>query len=386
MKKKVFTNKFIANLDKFGQEQVSKYIKNLNEENTHLSSLLEGIGFSLFEISLDGKIIYLNRQAQKMILYSIKKVKGKQFASLNIDMSLKIIFNQALVSNIVRNEDIFLSKEKNSRFKVNSFPKVVAGKIESFIFTIQNETESGHKRQKYLQEKSMESLAMLTAGVAHEIKNPLGALDLHVQLIERFIKNKNIKDKQELSDLVQVLSEEIHRLNEIVNSFLFSLRPIKAQKKLENLNDIISEVIKIFRPVAEKDDILVTFDKEKNLKNIPLDKNHIKQSLINIIQNSINAKDKNKKNHFIKLLTFSNKLNTGLIIRDNGVGIDKKDLPNIFNPFFSTNNLGTGLGLTIVYKIIKENGGEITVTSQKNIGSEFKINFRLKANAFLLGK
>ena len=386
MKRKTFKNKFIANLDKFNQEQISKYIQDLTDEKRHLSSLLEGLGFALFEISPKGKLIYLNRQAQKLIQMPREKVTHKEFSSLDIDTSLKLVFNQTLSGNVVRGEDISLARDKNLRFEVNSFPKVVAGKIESFIFTIHDETEHNSKRQKSLHDKSIASLALLTAGVAHEIKNPLGALDLHVQLLNRFVKDKSIPDKSELFDLTQVLSEEIHRLNDIVNNFLFSVRPLKSQKKPENLNEIVTEVIKIIQPEIDKKKMKVTFEPEEALDSLPLDKNYLKQCLINIIQNALHAVDNNKEEPVLELKTSKDKKKVSLNIKDNGVGIEEKDLDNIFDPFFSTKNKGTGLGLTIVYKIIKDHQGDILLTSEKGKGTEFQIDFPLAASQFLPGK
>ncbi len=382
MTKKSFKDKLLANLDKFDREQISKYIQILDDEKNHLSSILEGISIALFEISLDGKIIYLNKQAQKLIQMPFEKVKDRDFLSLNIDVSLKLIFSQTLSGNAIRGEDIMLVSDKNSHFVVNSFPKVIDKKIKSFIFSIQDETESSNKKHKSLHDKSIASLALLTAGVAHEIKNPLGALDLHVQLIERFIKNKAIPDKKELFDLTEVLGEEIHRLNEIVNNFLFSVRPIKAIKKPENLNSIIKEVIKIIKPEIDKKKIIINFD-ESPLESIPLDKNYIKQSLINILQNAMHAIDENKKIYLIQIKTFMHDKSIVLKIKDNGVGIDDKNLKNIFDPFFSTKSKGTGLGLTIVYKIIKEHHGEIFLTSKKGKSTEFNIKFPLKPNRFI---
>ena len=382
MTKRGFKNKALISVNKLNGEQISKYIQLLDDEKNHLSSILEGLGFAVFEILLNGEVNYLNRQAQKLIQIPLEKVKNRNFLSLDIDASLKLIFNQTLAGNVFRGEHITLIGNNDSHFVINSFPKVIDKKIKSFIFSIADESEYSHKRQKSLHDKSIASLVLLTAGVAHEIKNPLGSLDLHVQLVKRFIRDKSIPDKNELFDLVEVLSEEIHRLNEIVNSFLFSIRPIKANKKPENLNNVVKEVIKIVKPELDKKKIIINFE-EGSIESIPLDKNHIKQSLINILQNAMHAIDKNKKNHFISMKTLMHDKNVLLKVKDNGVGIENSDLNNIFDPFFSTKSKGTGLGLTIVYKIIKEHRGEIAVTSNKGRGTEFSIHFPLKPNQFL---
>ena len=215
----------------------------------------------------------------------------------------------------------------------------------------------------------MASFTTLAAGVAHEIKNPLGSISIYVQLIEKIIKKNMDNDCQcynEFRDYCNIIKEEISRLEDTINSFLFSVR------KLENNN------IKID----------IKFDIENLI--LKIDEKYIKQCLINIIQNSIDSIIEKKKhnksdenNILIKLKLLDN---YALIsIKDTGIGIKEEELSKIFEPYFTTKRNGTGLGLTNVIRIIEAHNGSFNIESKYGFGSEaiIKLPLMLENQKFL---
>ena len=152
--------------------------------------------------------------------------------------------------------------------------------------------------------------------------------------------------------------------------FLFAVRPMDIELMLGSINDVIMDLVTFLSPEADEKRIEVRTDLERFLPRVELDARYMRQSLLNIVENAFSAMPGGGT------LTISTKL-TGdyvtLCIRDTGTGIDPEHLEKIFEPYFTTKASGTGLGLTVVYKVIKEHHGDIFVSSEMGQGTVFTI-------------
>jgi PAS domain S-box-containing protein len=370
-----FHEKIVKKLEKFSPEIVKDIVDQEFNEIILYKNILDSIAYSVVVVNNEQEIVYYNGAAARLFGFHNKRFKGKKVLALSIDKEIKEKIREVLNGSKIINHEITLSGKKADVVNMSAFPLTRKKAIDGYIFTIHDITESLTEKLRTHHKESIKSLAVLTAGVAHEIKNPLGSLDLHIQLINRFLKENVMSKKDQLSELVNVVDDEIKRLDKIVNDFLFSVRPIKIQPKSENLNNIISDLLTFLEPEFETKNIQIVKELSNEIEDILLDKNYIKQALMNIIQNAVSSMEKNKED--AELVIHTNQIDDKIIlsISDNGSGIPKDILNKIFEPFFSTKEMGTGLGLTIVYKIIQEHCGEIVLSSEKGKGTEFRIEF-----------
>lgn len=218
------------------------------------------------------------------------------------------------------------------------------------------------------------ALGTLTAGLAHEIRNPLVAIKTFTQLLpERF-------DDIEFRDhFLKVTSGEVDRICSLVNELLEFARPSEPYFQKENINEIAEKMIMLIMSEGKKKDIKINTKYNEKIPPIMIDKEQIKQVLLNLFLNAIEATSENG------IITFE----TGLIhknnhrdyvqmkIRDTGEGIPKGDIEHIFTPFFTTKHHGSGLGLSISHKIVEEHMGYIEVESKVGEGSTFYVNLPL---------
>jgi signal transduction histidine kinase len=217
----------------------------------------------------------------------------------------------------------------------------------------------------------LSSLGMLTAGLAHEIRNPLVAIRTLTQLLpERY-------QDQEFRDSFRTLAlKEVDRICGLINDLLSFARPSAPNVSAEDLNDIVDNIARILETEAKEKDVNVAFRPGVGLPKVFIDKEQIKQVCMNVILNAIQSIEgtgeieiatrrfgKNGSGDFVQVE-----------IRDSGVGIPESDLENIFNPFFTTKKDGSGLGLSISHQIVKEHGGYIIVESRPGKGTTFFIN------------
>lgn len=215
--------------------------------------------------------------------------------------------------------------------------------------------------------KNLESLAAMSAGLAHEIRNPLTSIKGYAQFIKTEIGENN-----ELNEDMTVIISEVDRLNNITEKFLSFARPKKPDLSMNNVNDIIKEAVKAIKNEITNSRIDIIM-KLNDVPNVLMDKEQIEEVIINIILNSIQAIDNNGKIDIITLYMKEFDM-VRIMIRDNGVGIKDEDQESIFEPFYTTKENGSGLGLAICSRIIENHGGYINFKSKAGNGTEFSIN------------
>ena len=196
----------------------------------------------------------------------------------------------------------------------------------------------------------------MAAGVAHEIKNPLASIGIHLQLLRKAFERKESLTMEDANRYLNVIDEEIERLNAIVVDFLFAVRPMDVRLRLENVNDVVNDVFNFVSHELQQHGIMIERHLEEFLPKLRLDENLLKQALLNIIKNAMNAMEESGG-----VLVVSTKLlgdHVALTIRDTGMGMDESTMTKIFEPYFTTKPSGSGLGLTMVFKVVKSTSGD----------------------------
>jgi len=224
----------------------------------------------------------------------------------------------------------------------------------------------------------LSSLGQLTAGLAHEIRNPLVAIRTFTQLLpERY------QDVEFRNSFQSLALKEVDRICGLVNDLLSFARPSAPNVSAENINEIVDGIVRILETEAKEKGVQIYRRLATNLSKVLIDKEQIKQVSMNIILNALQS-IQGKGVVEVATRPFTKDGSDEFVqigVRDSGVGIPQKDLENIFNPFFTTKKEGVGLGLSISHQIVQEHGGYILVESQVGHGTTFFINLPVKRPA-----
>jgi len=215
------------------------------------------------------------------------------------------------------------------------------------------------------------SLGTLTAGLAHEIRNPLVAIKTLTQLLP-----ERIDDEEFRNQFLQIASGEVDRISSLVNELLDFARPSDPKLELEDIDTILDGMILLVSTETKKKQIAIIKDYAPNLPPLHIDREQIKQVFLNILLNAIEATTENGK-ITVKTRSFmkpGGDLYLQIEFNDTGCGISGEYMEDIFNPFFTTKSTGSGLGLSISNQIIQDHRGYIDVESQLGKGSSFFIN------------
>ncbi len=252
------------------------------------------------------------------------------------------------------------------------------GNFIGSIILMRNLTHRRELEEDLKRADRLSIMGTLAAGLAHEIRNPLSGIKGAAQLLRRSLD----EDPSRL-DYINIMIREVDRVNQLIEQLLDLSRPAKLNLAPLNIHEVLNDVLILEGPTSDEAQITVKKNFDPSLPPIRGDRGQLTQVFLNLVQNAFQAMKGPGT------LTVTTRAETDFHIRgqgtahdrfiwvdieDQGVGINDRDLSQIFSPFFTTKNNGTGLGLAICYRIIKEHGGLIRVQSIEGKGTTFKVS------------
>jgi len=366
-------------LEKIEQLDIEQIVQLIKREDTYISTLeqvLDNLSQGIILLDSKKRVVYINKEA-KTLPPIIRKnnYEGLSVFSI-IQDSMVIAYLNAEINRIGYNEE---DNEFNYQWgedvrtillNVVKLSEVEELEDDGFLLVFNDITIRRRNETRLRRSENLASMTTMAAGVAHEIKNPLAAMSIHLQLLTKSFEKKRTLSYDDASRYINVLSEEIERLNSIVVDFLFAVRPMDTQLKLTSVSRAINEMCDFIEPELKEHNIKLVRE-IKSTPKVELDTNLFRQAVLNIIKNAMNAIEKKGSIRVLVKLMGDEVI---ISIKDSGKGMDKNTLNKIFEPYFTTRASGTGLGLTVVYKVIKEHKGDIRVKSEPKKGSEFIIS------------
>jgi two-component system sensor histidine kinase HydH len=218
-------------------------------------------------------------------------------------------------------------------------------------------------------------LERLMARLAHEIRNPLSSLDIHVQLLEEDLNALSPATREQFLPRLEIIHGELHRLKSIVENFLRLTSPSALDLEPVELSKLVHHVCELLRPEAAAREIEITAEIQKELPLVAADPVRLMQALVNLVINALQAVER-KGRIQVSAGRFENSLS--LQVRDNGPGIPAEKLVSIFEPYFTTKPEGTGMGLWIAQQIATAHGGSLRVQNAPERGAVFTLLLPLK--------
>lgn len=366
-----FIQKVFKKFDKLDPGKIKKIMIELSTEKELYRLVFESMIEGVIVTDRDNKITLINRAMEEFLAIPKERAYSQQLEYCNFDPEVKGLLDDATEKNErIIDREIHLGRT-NKAFTLTVLPLLHNDENVGNIIILVDITEKKEREIQLRQAESLAALTTLSAGVAHEIKNPLASIDIHIQLLRKEIAKRKGENIKNMENLLVIVKEEIDRLNSIVQDFLFAVRPMNMNLSRESINEIIKEMMDFLKYELQEADISVMLEFEEGLPEVSVDPKYLKQALLNVVKNSIEALDGGGR---LNVKTEEASDGDVLIhIIDNGKGIPENIMGKIFEPYFTTRNFGTGLGLVIVYKIIKELGGDIKVSSKENEGTAFSI-------------
>jgi two-component system sensor histidine kinase HydH len=347
--------------------------RTLAHMKTYTENVVESIADALISIDNAKKIVTLNRKATEVLGAAEKELKGRRIAEVLGPKVEKLLESEEL-GPIVRDQEIEVKprRGKSIPLSLSAAPlKDEMGREMGSVLLLRDLREIRDLQEKVRRSERLASLGRLSAGVAHEIRNPLSSIRGFAQFFARRFKGQETEQ-----GYASVMVKEVDRLNRVITELLDFARPKEPHREPHSLGGIFDHSLKLLEPELAKKGVEVEKEYETGLPAVRVDRDQLSQAFLNLLLNSLESINGSGKIR-IRLKKLSAQPSVEIILADTGKGIPPEDLSKVFEPFFSTKRGGTGLGLAIVHQIVESHGGDIGVESKEGEGTTFRITLPL---------
>ena len=356
-------------------------IKGRNIQDIALQYLNDGV----FIFDKDRKIVLFNPACEKIVGITKEEIMKNNYSCLDIfnchssdGLSLTICPGLDLFEekrSKVAREYLIRTKDGKKKWVITNYSIIKSwnNEIEYVVGVMHDITEEKRFNEELVRTKTLSMLGQYSNELAHEIKNPLNAINIQMSLLEREIDKHELSSTKELHEVVKVVKEEIERLNKLTKDCLSFSKSGDLKRKKEDTVKILNELIALINPHADLNGIKIYLRVLKDSPQISVDKDKLKQALLNIIINAIEVMTGGGD---INIIISHDDAYLSISIKDTGPGIPSEQHDKIFDLFHSTKSGGTGIGLAITKNIIQAHGGNIRFKELNN-GAEFIIELPL---------
>lgn len=379
-----FVDKLLERLDRLDPKSFEPHFLQLVQERGLLETIFQSIQEGVIVIDEDGRLTYSNRAAEHLLGFSREEVRRRPISRYlhDIDWERLLAIDLGGEGQLIHREiEVTYPEHRFISFYVVPLFAEDEHTRNGAVVILRDVTQDRQSEASMLESERIKAVQLLAAGVAHEIGNPLNALNIHLQLLEREIRGLTVDEPEAaappaapdltgLQELVEVARCEVSRLDQIINQFLRAIRPTHPELVLTRVDALLKETLALLKHEIQNREIKVEIHAEGTIPRVPADRDQIKQAFFNIVRNAFQAMPDGGG---LRIALSCSDNFVEIAFSDSGSGITPEDFGRIFDPYYTTKQQGSGLGLMIVQRIIQDHGGQLDVVSKPNAGTRFTI-------------
>ena len=365
-------DRVLGRLDDLDEVNLGILVQRLAKDRRLLETIFDVIRDGILVLDGAGSIQYANLQGRRLIGLkesSVGKVKVAR-AAPEIARALGFDHKDGFPQAAVVTRELSISYPDFRYVRLYAVPIDEEDGEEdsqgnrSLAVVLSDVTEDKVSTEELIESEKVASIMNLAAGVAHELGNPLNSINIHLQLMLRRLKESGEDDK--LGKSLETCIKEVERLDGIIAHFLEAIRPSEPDFRETNLLDLLEETLRGREEELKARKVSAQVEAGAKDPVVFADSEQLKQVFFNVIGNAIDAMDKDPK---LRVITSGDDENVYVQFVDSGVGIAKEDVPKVFEPYYTTKKGGHGIGMMIVYRIMRDHGGDVGIDSKPGAGT-----------------
>ena len=365
-------DRVLGRLDDLDEVNLGILVQRLAKDRRLLETIFDVIRDGILVLDGAGSIQYANLQGRRLIGLkesSVGKVKVAR-AAPEIARALGFDHKDGFPQAAVVTRELSISYPDFRYVRLYAVPIDEEDGEEdsqgnrSLAVVLSDVTEDKVSTEELIESEKVASIMNLAAGVAHELGNPLNSINIHLQLMLRRLKESGEDDK--LGKSLETCIKEVERLDGIIAHFLEAIRPSEPDFRETNLLDLLEETLRGREEELKARKVSAQVEAGAKDPVVFADPEQLKQVFFNVIGNAIDAMGKDPK---LRVITSGDDENVYVQFVDSGVGIAKEDVPKVFEPYYTTKKGGHGIGMMIVYRIMRDHGGDVGIDSKPGAGT-----------------
>ena len=363
-----------SQLSRLGRELQADRLSALSEK-AHLQGVVDQLEDGVIFLNPERHILFFNRAAEAVVGLSLEQTVGLPIHEVLDPTHPLLPFVDQVLSGAagIRNATVALPHDgREKEFLVSAFHMQDAHRMMGVAILLKDLESIKTVQSLVSYSAKLAALGRLTSGVAHEVKNPLNAMMIHVELLKERLEDSGPDVKQSL----EVIGSEIRRLDRVVQGFLKFMRPQELTLKPVDLNAMLQSVAALLEAESQSHGVRFVLDLDAALAAVSADEELLRQAFINVLQNAVQAMPQGGA---VRIRTRADGLDwVRVAVTDQGVGIAAEDLDKIFKLYYTSKPGGSGIGLSVVYRILQLHDGTIEVKSQPGRGTAMVVRLPVR--------